>query len=75
MIKYHDVVLRTFKDNPELPAGLVVDGVEMMVPRGTSVQIDVATDSITTLAFTIYAGSLRVEHIDGRVSPDSDQTP
>jgi len=66
MIKYHDVVLRTFKDNPELPSGLVVDGVEMMVPRGTSLQIDVSTDSVTTLTFTIFAGSLRVEHVDGR---------
>jgi hypothetical protein len=62
--KYHDVVLRTVRDNPELPSGLVVDGVEMMVPRGASVQIDVATDSVTTLTFTIYAGSLRVEHVD-----------
>jgi len=39
-----------------------LDGVEMMIPRGAGVQIDVATDSVTTLTFTIYAGSLRVEH-------------
>lgn len=46
------------------PPGLVVDGVEMLVPKDSSVHVDVRADSVTLLTFTIFVGSLRVEPLD-----------
>lgn len=59
--RLHDIVVRTSGSDPELPAGLLVDGAEMLVPRGSRVHVDMVDEQATTVTITLYAGSFRVE--------------
>lgn len=62
---FHDVVVRMSRHDPEMAVGLVVDGVEMTVPKDSTLTIDMRADAPSVVTFRIYAGSLRIEHADG----------
>jgi hypothetical protein len=59
--RLHDIVVRTSGSDPELPAGLLVDGAEMLIPRGSRVLVNMVDDEPTTVTITLFAGSFRVE--------------